>query len=476
MDERETNDDEKEASEQNGLQNKESDQNEIADVEAVPTLNQQQIAKIFKLDIDCFEESFDFLALKDIISIGTTCKRLNQVAGYIVNQVYTGGNVYYTEKSICIRGNTKIDHFIKWIPKISILRETNFQHFITRQSKFRRLREIGFFHCQITAAKMECIAGILNKVESLHLNRCDIDGNLFETIISFCPNLKRLCIASDAISFFKNGTQNDWLLRTYPKLEYFGLVVHGEINEQTKFPELIAFLEHNSNIQTLFVSPNILWVNRESIFNSSIKLDELAVFVDRTENVNFCAFLNLLKELDERGFFKQLQLTSSHQDIDQKLLNQMTSLVKLEIGSIYIKLSAFTELKELYIDASYEILDWNEMVKNLTKLERILFLYATLDNISFLVANAVRLTKILVYNLTDSPSYRARTKNLNLDLQKWNRDREKLSGARKTTIFAPEGIYLQTKWTQSQTNFNLIRLMRTDSYKRQNNFHIFGKE
>lgn len=50
--------------------------------------NQNQTADIFKLDIDCFEEVFDYLNLKDLLSVGKTCKRLQKVAIHIRKQNY----------------------------------------------------------------------------------------------------------------------------------------------------------------------------------------------------------------------------------------------------------------------------------------------------------------------------------------------------------------------------------------------------
>lgn len=53
----------------------------------------EQTGDIFKLDIDCFEESFDYLPFKDLVNVGETCKRLQRVAGYCYQQNYSAAAV-----------------------------------------------------------------------------------------------------------------------------------------------------------------------------------------------------------------------------------------------------------------------------------------------------------------------------------------------------------------------------------------------
>lgn len=62
-------------------------------------------AKIFKLDIDCFDEVFEYLSLKDLHSVGQTCKFMQQVAGqyfrrnYIKAEKFTNDDGIYTVSS-----------------------------------------------------------------------------------------------------------------------------------------------------------------------------------------------------------------------------------------------------------------------------------------------------------------------------------------------------------------------------------------
>lgn len=45
-----------------------------------------QPPKIFKLNVDCFEEIFNYLAIHDIFAMGETCTRMQNVAGYYFQQ------------------------------------------------------------------------------------------------------------------------------------------------------------------------------------------------------------------------------------------------------------------------------------------------------------------------------------------------------------------------------------------------------
>lgn len=73
----------------------ENDQiNEIAaSVDAPNQEDQERSPDIFKLNINCFEDLFEYLSLQDVIAIGQTCKRLNLVAAYIIQQLYAGGSL-----------------------------------------------------------------------------------------------------------------------------------------------------------------------------------------------------------------------------------------------------------------------------------------------------------------------------------------------------------------------------------------------
>lgn len=68
-----------------GVSNK-GDQHTIGDAVAV---NKDKKAAILKLDFDCGDNAFDYLTLEDLVSIGKTCNRMQQLAGYCFQQNFS---------------------------------------------------------------------------------------------------------------------------------------------------------------------------------------------------------------------------------------------------------------------------------------------------------------------------------------------------------------------------------------------------
>lgn len=77
-----------------------------ATVAAAVASNHQRSSEMLKMDIDCCVEAFDNLSFKDLIAIGKTSKRLNQVVGKILHQYYLGVRIDCEAQSI---------YFIDWI-------------------------------------------------------------------------------------------------------------------------------------------------------------------------------------------------------------------------------------------------------------------------------------------------------------------------------------------------------------------------
>lgn len=87
----------------------------------------EQLPDIFKLDIDCFNETMDYLPTKYLATVGQTCKRLRKKAGYIFNQNYPSAIV-----------NVRSDeakYFPQYIQSIEIKSRRDFNRFVWNQKK-----------------------------------------------------------------------------------------------------------------------------------------------------------------------------------------------------------------------------------------------------------------------------------------------------------------------------------------------------
>lgn len=59
-----------------------------------PSLPNAERPRIFKLNIDCFDEIFDYLSTEDLLGIGQTCKTMQQVVGEYFKKNYTAASMF----------------------------------------------------------------------------------------------------------------------------------------------------------------------------------------------------------------------------------------------------------------------------------------------------------------------------------------------------------------------------------------------
>lgn len=168
-------------------------------------------AAIFKLNIDCFEEIFDYLSFEDLVSVGKTCERLQQVAGYCFQQNYLG-RAFCHASHIFRYNQCEVVHFAAFICKISI-ESVYFRNFFNTRSKLRQLKQIDI-HRLTKTDRTRFMKISMHKLEDLCFGaECDLGDNLKE-ILTRCTNLKRLDIAGCE-------TDYNWLIQKCSTLEYF---------------------------------------------------------------------------------------------------------------------------------------------------------------------------------------------------------------------------------------------------------------
>lgn len=421
-----------------------------------------QTADILKLNIDCFEEAFDYLPLGDLVRVGQTCKRLHQVAGYCFQQNYLHPVSFGSEITYRIEFEKEIDvkHFAPFIQAVYIFSD-DFQHFIEVQSTFRRLKylEIRSFDT-INTNLLKKIS--MDKLEGLSF-LCDdfcttcLDSN-FHEIIDACTSLKRL-------SILECVSDLNWLDRKYPTLEYlqfFPPTYAEEIISNQKIP---SFLSLNPNIRQFSTSAKWLSANSENLMKANIKLDVLDIqHYYSSGPYNFDLIINMLKKLYEHGFYRKLQYAISR--LSKKKLIQLATLnglVQLHavVYSEPLTFSAFKNLEELRLTAPTNIDDLGTLPKNLINLKRIGFRKASIDDIMPFVKHSVVMQKIYVHCLVASNQ----DSEIIIDLLAMNKEREQLPDAQKITLYTQEKTYLETKWAMKETDFRLIRLKRHGSIK-----------
>lgn len=91
------------------------EENNLVKYGVISVNKEKQLPDIFKLTVDCFEEVFDYLSLKDLAAIGQTCKRMQRIAGHCFQQnfgaaivTFDGGNFYLDRVRInCFKNFTQ---------------------------------------------------------------------------------------------------------------------------------------------------------------------------------------------------------------------------------------------------------------------------------------------------------------------------------------------------------------------------------
>lgn len=436
----------------------------------VGRLNDDSSSKIFKLDIDCFEEVFDYLSFEDLLSFGETCKKLQTfVAGY--NKVNFSGRYFVIwEDEICSN-----DNFIPAINQIIISLQCIFNQISyslqplydinTRIEQFSSLKHVSFYNMDLILVEpdYERIQNIFDKIESVQLRSCLPE--FCTKCLNLSGNLKRIYIRSMLRRpFLKPDDYHPWLFGRYSKLEYFRFIS----DMKYEIDGLNGFLERNPNIRTFATSELFLWTNRNQFLNSKAKLDilriDMDIFFDETliggDKRMIQSIFQLINQLFEHGFFQRLHLLISKfiNDIDE--VASLHSLEKLSIINFMhsYSLRPLTLVKELIIINGVERIDVEQLAEQCVKLEKLYLGVNTVDDFLPFVRRSAKLNKLTLIM--------HHTENLDIVMSALNEERQKLPGARKLIIYVPDHIFVDTKRTTRNGDVNLssIELRRGEEY------------
>lgn len=432
--------------------------------------NDESPPDILKLDIDCFEEAFDILSLKDLIAVGQTCRRLNQVAGYIFKQNYPATKVRLHRRKIVINDSFVVYFkFNRYIRELTMPLNAKLNDFwYISSNQFYSLKSIVLEDAEINPETSECIIQILGKIESLKLSCCRFDGDFYEHFLKHCVNLKHLQI----IAFYEqnsiDGLGNGWLQQKFPKLEHLELILH----HRTKDPilELGTFFTKNPNVQRLTLDEDTFWLNRVIILDG-LHLDILQIefySIDIMEGNFFYDFMILLHA---KKCYQRLQISCCSY-IELEVFARMASLPafdKLEFVVYTMDLaplSVLTQLKEVTFNSRF--IGKKEEVgalKELINLEQIHFMNVSVTHIYWLICHLKSLKAIKTEYLMDEVGFGYNNVHYLRGLPACAKERTKLSGARKIKWYVPEEVYLNTKWKLNETNFGLVEIKRFSSIK-----------
>lgn len=453
---------------------KEKLQNEISLNQEKVTIKSDSMdalpASIFQLNNDCFEEIFDYLSLKDLHSFGETCRELQHLAGDYFQRNFKSAEKFsgtdgvytvYSDHEGVSNQRIQTSGFNQFINYISHYYEEiqPLQYVHLHSDEFTAINHIYLVCLVINPTKIEYLQKILSKIEVLQLRQCTLLGDFHENLLKYCKNLKRLYIQDDLGDIIdENG--NLWLLRQYPTLEFLQLTLRYPF----RILELSAFLERNSNVRSFSTSSRCLWENRHELLECKATIDLLEIqMLDNfyRQLIDIRLICELLNQLYDRGFYQRLHLSVKR--VDQKCSEQLKSVFGLEFLSIRqfnecYNLPLLRNLKSIEIFDGSNANDMDILAKKLNNLEKVLIENATHNDILPFIRQSVRLNKMKIAFKTNEQILR---------LSMLNEEREKLSGARRITVYVPDEIFLATKWTtkNGDITLNMIEMKRADSYK-----------
>lgn len=405
-------------------------------------------APIFNLNDDCCFQIFDFLSRRDLTNFGVTCKWAHRVA----DEHYQRNYLAFERDAVA---DPKFKEFWMFIENVVIRNSRNMKPYRNIQlNSDAPIKQLRIFSDHLSMQKINCLKGILSKLEVIKLYGCSVYGEFYSKFLKFCTNLKQLHIncsgprCKDAI-FIRN--ENDWLLREYPTLE------HLELSHPNPFKinELKQFFDRNPNVRSLGIDAALLLENKEQFRTMGKKLDSLIIynkFIDEAKNQLY----NLLNELHERGSYQRLHLVEKCLD-DSSQISSLNALEKLQVYFIdsHSTLISVINLKELSLHSDYyNNLNFEDLAEKFVNLERLYVHGLCKNRILPFIRKSVKLTIIQLKNYSS---------NVVHELSTWNKEREKLPGAHKIIIHVPESTYLKTKWAMTTTEFPLVALHRSNS-------------
>lgn len=425
---------------------------------------------VMKMDIDCFYELFEYLALDELISIGNTCKRLQLIAGSFIQQNYAAKRKTCGKEEIFISWiPRRIGAFSRFIEKLSVFGNYNKSFLIDGSNKFKCLKELRLAQVELNPQEIQCIKEILVNVEILELEQCQLNEEFYDNFLQYCSKVKRLSVSRSTFDRDRAtiiGSGNDWLFRKYPTIEHLELTDLYEFQNK----ELKTIFAQNPNIRSFSTDAKSLFNNRDSFLICGAKLEKFTVEFQDPKNISLelepvvtvNLIFNLLRDLHEQGFYNRMHLYINfvdYYDCAQKIF----SLKPIEMLSGFIVRidNPLMKLKELDINKGSDVIDLDQFPNIFPDLERIHFSQATADHILPFICSLKKLNIMKIDCLLDGNHLKGGA----LNLIALNKERKKLFKPRKVVIYVDERVFLATKWATMELNLDSIELRKGESFE-----------
>lgn len=427
----------------------------------------QPNSPILKAPYDVLELLFDYISLRDLCSVGMTCKRLQQTAGTYFRLYYPQipVQIYSVNGKVKERlyvQNTNFGCYAKRI-HISNLSPDNEENALVRYIAQLKMKKWKYIYLPsfsgLSNDQAESLAETLENVETVEFyGEC----SRMNDILSLCSNLKTLKLF--CISNFDDENDHSWPTRKHPKLEELHCTTFPEKNKINK----LQCLKENPQIKRMrigydYENPVRHFLN--FFEKTEVQLDELTFFCGAVYDDDMIR----LNRLQERGYFKHVHVnfSASHRVNLSNLIDYLNEHLN-NMDSLAIKCTPFPRdvdksITEMPNVKKLKLSHWNVRDKNkklsklLMNLDELSLHDCSISTIQSLVRNLPKLQKLRIYI---DKAYRG------LNAHQLNEERKKLpEPRRKLTIYLDGFAFLRARWASINLNYELIEIRRvTEDY------------
>ncbi|XP_031637214.1 uncharacterized protein LOC116349769 [Contarinia nasturtii] len=376
-----------------------------------------------KLYIDCLEELFEWLSIKDLFTLRLTCKGLKKIIDIYIKTSYPTIGRFRLEKYNFDVFRRMDASSINLVTQLDITVENN------------------------DCMQFEEIKTILHRIETIEISKFECEYDIYDTLLRHCENLKFL----DIIGL--HTKRNECFYQSYPTLQHVCLYeypIDANIDGMSKFE---AFFRKNRQIHTISTYHGVSFLNHcaNSLDGEDgVKCKQLNMLTHYLDD----DCLNELKLWYGKSFYQRLHLYFTQME-DGTDVNELTNIGLEKICMLYLneKLPLLPHLKE--IRCGY-VTDRNLFENVWNVVERLHLIGSNNGDIAWYLRHFKKLKHLSVVELDPKENI--------IDLMVLNKEREALAGACKTTIYVREKVYLAIKFGTSNVNFNLVELKREQSF------------
>lgn len=418
------------------------------------------------------DDVFDWLSLADLAALNLTCKKLRELTNDYFLRKYPMKFMkcaqLYDTKEVTFRSKEKsVHHFWPNIRSLVLMPSTTSLQFLNAQLN-KNLVSISFYDGEISANQPQTIAHLVKNADIIEIQYGRLDAEFYESLLKYCVHMKQLVIKYGFSECENEGIEYQWLLKTYPTLQYF----HWSLSELP--PHLEIFFQQNPSIRSFYSGVYPAMSTIEFFETTGICIDELhlelILELHEFEPEGMATIRSNLNTLYRRQQFQMLMLQFIF--CSQLLDNEWAKLEYLNGAYVDFPnqpgatkaLSSLVHLKVLILGINTKLASAkaNKLAIKLVNLEEIYVQTSTIHAITPFLRNATKLRKIYVYRLSLQGKFN--TKGSKNHISSLNRERMLLENPCKTTVYLPDEAYVRVKWESNTLNHSLIEIKRAESH------------